>query len=87
VNIGQGDFTFYVKNGFLIEDGRLTRPVTDVNLIGNGMDVLNKVDMVADDLEIVNSAFTCGKAGQSVPVSIGMPSVRVSALTVGGKKS
>jgi len=85
VNIGAGDFTFYVKNGWLIEDGKLTRPIKDVNIIGNGPKVLEKVDMVANDLEIDEGGWTCGKDGQSVPVSQGLPTVRVSSLTVGGQ--
>jgi TldD protein len=85
VNIGGGDFTFYVKNGFLIEDGKLTRPVKDVNVIGNGPKALEMVDMVGDDLEIDEGGWTCGKDGQSVPVSQGLPTVRVSSLTVGGR--
>jgi TldD protein len=84
VHIGGGDFTFYVKNGFLIEDGKLTRPVKDVNVIGNGPKALERVDMVGDDLEIDEGGWTCGKDGQSVPVSQGLPTVRVSSLTVGG---
>ena len=87
VNIGAGDFTFYVKNGFLIEDGKLTRPVKDVNIIGNGPDALLKVDMVSDDLAIDEGGWTCGKDGQSVPVSQGLPTVRVSSMTVGGRGS
>ncbi len=85
VNIGAGDFTFYVKNGWMIEDGKLSRPIKDVNIIGNGPKVLEKVDMVADDLEIDEGGWTCGKDGQSVPVSQGLPTVRVSSLTVGGR--
>ncbi len=85
VNIGAGDFTFYVKNGFLIEDGKLTRPVKDVNIIGNGPEALLKVDMVSDDLAIDEGGWTCGKDGQSVPVSQGLPTVRVSSMTVGGR--
>jgi TldD protein len=85
VNIGAGDFTFYVKNGTLIEDGKLTRPIKDVNIIGNGPKVLEQVDMVADDLEIDEGGWTCGKDGQSVPVSQGLPTVRVASLTVGGR--
>jgi TldD protein len=85
VNIGAGDFTFYVKNGWLIEDGKLTRPIKDVNIIGNGPKVLEKVDMVSDDLQIDEGGWTCGKDGQSVPVSQGLPTVRVSSITVGGK--
>jgi TldD protein len=86
VEIGAGDFTFYVKNGFLIEDGKLTKPITDVNLIGNGPKVLEKVDMVGKKLEFDEGGWTCGKNGQSVPVSLGMPVVRISAITVGGRK-
>ena len=85
VQIGAGDFTFYVKNGWLIEDGKLTRPVKDVNLIGNGPKALEQVDMVADDLAIDEGGWTCGKDGQSVPVSQGLPTVRVSSMTVGGR--
>ncbi len=85
VQIGAGDFTFYVKNGWLIEDGKLTRPVKDVNLIGNGPKVLEDIDMVADDLAIDQGGWTCGKDGQSVPVSQGMPTVRVGSMTVGGR--
>lgn len=85
VNIGAGDFTFYVKNGWLIEDGKLTRPIKDVNIIGNGPKILEKVDMVADDLVIDEGGWTCGKDGQSVPVSQGLPTVRVSSMTVGGR--
>jgi TldD protein len=84
VNIGAGDFTFYVKNGFLIEDGKLTRPIKDVNIIGNGPKVLELVDMVSDDLVIDEGGWTCGKDGQGVPVSQGMPTVRVASITVGG---
>ena len=84
VNIGAGDFTFYVKNGFLIEGGKLTRPIKDVNIIGNGPKVLELVDMVSDDLVIDEGGWTCGKDGQGVPVSQGMPTVRVASITVGG---
>ena len=86
VRIGGGDFTFYVKNGWLIEDGKLTRPIKDVNVIGNGPKVLEAIDMVSDDLQIDEGGWTCGKNGQSVPVSQGMPTVRVAQLTVGGAK-
>jgi TldD protein len=85
VNIGAGDFTFYVKNGYLIEDGKLTKPIKDVNIIGNGPKVLELIDMVADDLKIDEGGWTCGKDGQGVPVSQGLPTVRVSAITVGGR--
>ena len=83
VQIGAGDFTFYVKSGYLIENGRLTRPVKDANIIGNGPEALAAITAVADNLEIDDSTWTCGK-GQYCPVSCGMPSVLVSKLNVGG---
>jgi TldD protein len=85
VNIGSGDFTFFVKTGYLIENGKLGQPIKDVNIIGNGPDVLAKITMVADDLVIDEGGWTCGKDGQGVPVSQGMPTALVSAITVGGK--
>jgi TldD protein len=87
VNIGQGDFTFYIKNGWLIEDGKCTRPIKDVNIIGNGPDVLRGVTMVGNDFELDTGTWVCGKRGQSVPVGLGMPTVKVGALTVGGRGS
>ena len=84
VKIGEGDFTFYVKSGFLIEDGRLTMPIKDINIIGNGPQALADIVGVADDLKIADSTWTCGKE-QNVPVSCGMPSVLVNNLTVGGE--
>ena len=84
VNIGGGDFAFYVKQGYLIEDGKLTQPIKDVNVIGNGPDALSKMDMIGNDLVIDEGGWTCGKDGQGVPVSQGMPTVRVSSLTIGG---
>lgn len=85
VNIGAGDFTFYVKNGYLIEDGKITKPIKDVNIIGNGPKVLELIDMVGNDLKIDEGGWTCGKDGQFVPVSQGLPTVRVSSITVGGR--
>jgi TldD protein len=87
VKIGAGDFTFYVKNGYLIENGKLGRPITDVNIIGNGPKVLEKIDMVAGDLAFDEGGWVCGKDGQGVPVSLGMPTVRVAQITVGGRKA
>ncbi len=84
VTIGAGDFSFYVKTGFLIENGRLTRPIKDANIIGNGPDVLRSVVMVGDDLAIDWAGWTCGKNGQGVPVSHGLPTVKVSSINVGG---
>jgi TldD protein len=87
VFIGAGDFTFYVKSGFLIEDGKLTKPIKDVNIIGNGPRVLKDIVMVADDFEMAEGGWTCGKNGQGVPVSMGLPTVKVSKITVGGVKA
>jgi TldD protein len=84
VFIGAGDFTFYVKSGSLIEDGKLTRPVKDVNIIGNGPKVLSDIVMVADDLAFANPGGTCGKNGQWAPVCDGLPTTKVSRITVGG---
>jgi TldD protein len=84
VQIGAGDFTFFVKSGFLIENGKLTQPVKDVNIIGNGPKALADISMVGDNLKIDHSTWTCGKDGQGVPVSQGLPSVLVNKLIVGG---
>ena len=84
VNIGAGDFTFFVKSGYLIENGKLTSPVKDINIIGNGPDALADITMVSNDFEIDNGTWTCGKDGQSVPVTCGLPTVLVKKLTVGG---
>lgn len=83
VQIGAGDFTFYMKQGYLIEDGRLTIPIRDVNIIGNGPQALADIRMVGNDLRIDHSAGMCGKGGQSVPVSQGLPTVLVNRLVVG----
>lgn len=84
VKIGEGDFTFFVKSGRLIENGRLTMPVKDINIIGNGPEALSDIVGVADDLKIDDSSWTCGK-GQSVPVCCGIPTVLIKNLTVGGE--
>lgn len=87
VQIGAGDFSFYVRLGWRIENGRLTEPVKDVNLIGHGPTVLATIDRVGNDLVVDEGGWTCGKDGQSVPVSQGMPTVRVARLSVGGGRS
>lgn len=84
VKIGEGDFTFYVKSGRMIEKGRLTAPIKDINIIGNGPEALADIRGVASDLKIDEGTWTCGKE-QSVPVSCGIPSVLVGSLTVGGE--
>ena len=84
VKIGEGDFTFFVKSGYLIEDGHLTAPVKDINIIGNGPQALSEIVAVGNDMKIDNGTWTCGKE-QSVPVSCGMPTVLIGRLTVGGE--
>ena len=84
VKIGEGDFTFYVKSGRLIENGRLTMPVKDINIVGNGPRALADIVAVGSDLKIDDSTWTCGKE-QNAPVSCGIPSVLVKSLTVGGE--
>jgi len=84
VKIGEGDFTFFVKSGFLIEKGRLTMPVKDINIIGNGPQALADIVAVAGDLKVDEGTWTCGKE-QSVAVSCGIPSVLIRNLTVGGE--
>ncbi len=84
VQIGAGDFSFYMKHGWLIEDGRLTQPIKEVNIIGNGPAALERVEMVGSDLELDEGGWTCGKDGQGVPVSQGQPTVKVASLVVGG---
>jgi TldD protein len=87
VNSGSGDFTFFLSRGRLIEKGKLTRVVKDANLIGNGPKVLEQVDMVAGDLMIDHGTWNCGKDGQSVPASHGLPTARAGAISIGGRKS
>lgn len=86
VKIGEGDFTFFVKSGYLIENGKLTMPVKDINVIGNGPQALKDIIAVGNDCKLDDSAWTCGK-GQSVPVCCGMPTVLVNNLTVGGEEN
>ncbi|MBU1221241.1 TldD/PmbA family protein [Myxococcota bacterium] len=84
VAIGAGDFTFYIKTGYLIENGKLTSPIKDLNIIGNGPKVLDNVAMVGDDFKLDDGGWTCGKRGQGVPVGLGMPTCLVSKITCGG---
>jgi len=85
VQIGAGDYTFYVKNGWLVEKGKITAPIRDVNIIGNGPESLKRITMVANDAKLDTGGWTCGKNGQQVPVSQGIPTVLVSNMTVGGE--
>jgi TldD protein len=84
VDITSGKFTFSANEAYLIEGGRITRPVRGATLIGNGPEVLTRVSMVGNDLRLDAGVGTCGKDGQSVPVGVGQPTLRVDGLTVGG---
>jgi TldD protein len=86
VQIGEGDFAFYVSRGRMIENGKLTAPIKDVNIMGNGPKMLLGVSMVANDLAMSPASNMCGKDGQWVPVSVGLPTVLVHSMTVGGTK-
>ena len=88
VKIGEGDFAFYVSQGRMIEDGKLTAPIKDVNIMGNGPKMLENVTMVADDLAMSRGGGgMCGKGGQAVPAGFGMPTSLVKSMTVGGVKA
>jgi TldD protein len=86
VDIANGDFVFSLTESYLVEDGKITAPLKGVNLIGNGPDVLRKVTMLGDDVEVSDGIWTCGKDGQSVPVGVGCPTVKIAGITVGGTK-
>ncbi len=84
VDITNGKFVFSANEAYLIEDGKVTRPVKGATLIGNGPDVLTRVSMVGSDLKLDEGVGTCGKDGQSVPVGVGLPTIKIDGLTVGG---
>ncbi|NOS88370.1 MAG: metalloprotease TldD, partial [Methylococcaceae bacterium] len=84
VDITSGKFVFSASEAYLIENGKITRAVKGATLIGNGPDVLTKVSMVGNDLELDSGVGTCGKDGQSVPVGVGQPTLKIDGLTVGG---
>lgn len=84
VDISNGDFVFSLTESYLIEDGKLGPPLKDVNLIGNGPEVLNQVSMLGTDLETSDGIWTCSKQGQNVPVGVGCPTVKIDEITVGG---
>ena len=86
VDISNGDFVFSLTESYLVEDGKITAPLKGVNLIGNGPDVLRKVVMLGNDVEVSDGIWTCGKDGQSVPVGVGCPTIKISSITVGGTK-
>lgn len=87
VNISNGDFVFSLTESYLIEDGKITAPLKGVNLIGNGPEVLRGVTMLGSDYELSDGIWTCGKDGQSVPVGVGTPTVKIDKITVGGTQA
>ena len=87
VDITSGKFVFSASEAYLIEDGKVTQPVKGATLIGNGPDVLTRVSMVGSDSKLDEGIGTCGKDGQSVPVGVGLPTIKIDGLTVGGTKA
>ncbi len=84
VNPGSGDFNFSVQEGYLIRDGKIAEPVRGASLVGNGAEILHKIDMIANNLE--SARGMCGSASGSIPADVGQPTIRVVGMTVGGKK-
>jgi len=84
VDISNGDFVFSLTESYLIEDGKITAPLKGVNLIGNGPETLREVSMLGTDVAVSDGIWTCGKDGQSVPVGVGCPTIKISRITVGG---
>jgi TldD protein len=84
VDITSGKFVFSASEAYHIENGKLGKPIKNATLIGNGPDVLTRVSMVGNDLQLDTGVGVCGKDGQSVPVGVGQPTLRVDGLTVGG---
>ena len=84
VDITSGKFVFSASEAYLIENGKLGAPVKGATLIGNGPEVLNRVSMVGNDMKLDDGVGVCGKEGQSVPVGVGQPTLKIEGLTVGG---
>jgi TldD protein len=84
VEISRGDFVFMIAEGYLIENGKVTAPVKNATIVGNGPQVMTNVVAVGNDSRLANRHYTCGKGGQYVPVGVGMPTVKISSITVGG---
>jgi TldD protein len=84
VDITSGKFVFSTSEAYLIENGKITQPVKNATLIGNGTDVLTKISMVGNDLQLDSGVGVCGKEGQSVPVGVGQPTLKIDEITVGG---
>lgn len=84
MDITSGKFVFSTSEAYLIEDGKITAPVKGATLIGNGPEAMSRVSMVGNDLSLDSGVGTCGKDGQSLPVGVGQPTLKIDAITVGG---
>jgi len=84
VDITSGKFVFSCTEAYLIENGKVTRPVKGATLIGNGPEAMNRISMIGNDMKMDLGVGVCGKGGQSVPVGVGQPTLRMDAITVGG---
>ena len=87
VDITSGKFVFSASEAYLIDGGKIPKPVKGATLIGSGPDILTKVSMVGHDLKLDEGIGTCGKEGQSVPVGVGLPTIRIDEITVGGTQA
>jgi TldD protein len=87
VEIAKGDFVFMVGEGYLVENGKITAPLRNATIVGNGPDAMRKVVAVGNDSRLARGHYTCGKGGQNVPVGVGMPTVKISSITVGGTQT
>ncbi|MDQ6984471.1 MAG: metallopeptidase TldD-related protein, partial [Ghiorsea sp.] len=87
VDITSGKFVFTTSEAYRVKNGKILHPVKGVTLIGSGHEVLKRVSMIGDDLALDPGVGTCGKAGQSVPVGVGLPTIRIDELTVGGTEA
>ena len=87
VDITSGKFVFSTTEAYMIENGKITYPVKGATLIGNGPDALTRVSMIGNDMALDSGVGTCGKEGQSIPVGVGQPTLRIDGLTVGGTAS
>ena len=87
VDIASGNFVFEVMEGYVIDKDKVGPPVRGANLIGNGAEILKKIEMVGTDFDFDSGGGTCGKAGQAAPVGNGVPTLKISEITVGGTKS
>ncbi|HBN4271110.1 TPA: metalloprotease TldD, partial [Escherichia coli O25b:H4-ST131] len=84
VDITSGKFVFSTSEAYLIENGKVTKPVKGATLIGSGIETMQQISMVGNDLKLDNGVGVCGKEGQSLPVGVGQPTLKVNNLTVGG---